>query len=71
MSAIAGFDYQAKPPQAVELTRKQWRERIAAAIKLGGRRHFMEGETFVYARTAKCLFEIYGNIQAPKPAEAA
>jgi hypothetical protein len=41
---IEGFDYRIQKP--LKLTRKQWREQLAAVVKIGGKRRVENGETF-------------------------
>lgn len=66
---IQGFDYVTQAP--IELTRAEWQERIAEAIKAGGFRRVACGETLVHACGGRMLAEIYQNVSAPLQAQAA
>jgi hypothetical protein len=66
---IKGFDYETHA--IVELTRAQWQERVAAAIKAGGFRRVVYGDTFVHACGGRLKAEIYADISAPLQAQAA
>jgi hypothetical protein len=65
---IKGFDYEAYA--IVELTRAQWQERIAEAVKAGGFRRVMYGDTYVHACGGQLKAEIYTNVPAPLQAQA-
>jgi hypothetical protein len=65
---IRGFDYEAYA--AVELTHAEWQQRIAEAIKAGGFRRVVYGDTLVYACGGRIMAEIYTNVPAPLQAQA-
>jgi hypothetical protein len=65
---IKGFDYERY--ETVELTRAEWQERIAEAIKAGGFRRVVYGDTYVYACGGQIRAEIYMNVPAPLQAQA-
>ena len=62
-NSIKGFDYENYA--TVELTRAEWQERIAEAIKAGGFRRVMYGDTYVHACGGQIRAEIYTNVPAP------
>lgn len=66
---IPGYDYTTQKP--IEASRTEWQQRIAAAIKAGGRRRFEKGETYIHGRDALLIAEIYANVRAPKEATTA
>jgi hypothetical protein len=66
---IKGFDYERY--ETVELTRAEWQERIAEAIKAGGFRRVVYGDTYVHACGGQIRAEIYTNVSAPLQAQAA
>jgi hypothetical protein len=66
---IKGFDYNACA--IVELTRPEWQERIAEAIKEGGFRRVMYGDTYVHACGGQLKAEIYTNVPAPPQGQVA
>jgi hypothetical protein len=66
---IRGFDYETHA--TAELTRAEWQERIAAAIKAGGFRRVVYGNTFVHACGGRIKAEIYTSVPAPLQAQAA
>jgi hypothetical protein len=68
-SLIKGFDYDTYA--IVELTREQWQERVAEAIKAGGFRRVIFGDTYVHACGGQLKAEIYSNVPAPLEAQAA
>jgi hypothetical protein len=68
-SLIKGFDYDTYA--IVELTREQWQERVAEAIKAGGFRRVIFGDTYVHACGGQLKAEIYTNVPAPSEAQAA
>jgi hypothetical protein len=65
---IKGFDYERHT--TVELTRAEWQERIAQAIKAGGFRRVVYGNTFVHACGGRIKAEIYTNVPPPLQAQA-
>jgi hypothetical protein len=65
---IKGFDYERD--ETVELTRAEWQERIAEAIKAGGFRRVVYGDTYVHACGGQIRAEIYMNVPAPLQAQA-
>ena len=67
-SLIKGFDYDTYA--IVELTREQWQERVAEAIKAGGFRRVIFGDTYVHACGGQLKAEIYTNVPAPLQAQA-
>jgi hypothetical protein len=62
-NTIKGFDYERYA--TVELTRAEWQERIAEAIKAGGFRRVMYGDTYVHACCGRIKAEIYADVPAP------
>lgn len=60
---IRGFDYERHA--TVELTRAEWQCRIAEAIKAGGFRRDLYGDTFVHACGGRIRAEIYTHVPAP------
>lgn len=58
---VDGFDYDTQT--ALRLTRKEWREKIQACLKKGGRREVVEGETFIYGPSGFLLYEVYENLK--------
>ena len=66
---IKGFDYGTYA--IVELTHAQWQERVAEAIKAGGFRRVIFGDTYVHACGGELKAEIYANVPAPLQAQAA
>jgi hypothetical protein len=66
---VKGFDYETHA--TVELTRAQWQERIAEAIKAGGFRRVVYGDTYVHACGGRLKAEIYADIPTPLEAQAA
>jgi hypothetical protein len=67
-NTIKGFDYERYA--TVELTRDEWQERIAEAIKAGGFRRVMYGDTYVHACGGRIKAEIYADVPAPLQAQA-
>jgi hypothetical protein len=65
---IKGFDYDSYA--TVELTRAQWQERVAEAIKAGGFRRVVYGDTYVHACGGQLKVEIYSIVPAPSQAQA-
>jgi hypothetical protein len=65
---IKGFDYDTYA--IVELTREQWQERVAEAIKAGGFRRVIFGDTYVHACGGQLKAEIYTNVPAPLQPQA-
>ena len=65
---IKGFDYDSYA--TVELTRAQWQERVAEAIKAGGFRRVIYGDTYVHACGGQLKVEIYSIVPAPSQAQA-
>ena len=65
---IKGFDYDSYA--TVELTRAQWQERVAEAIKAGGFRRIIYGDTYVHACGGQLKVEIYSIVPAPSQAQA-
>ena len=65
---IKGFDHERQT--TAELTRAEWQERIAEAIKAGGFRRVMYGNPFVHACGGRIKAEIYTNVPAPLQAQA-
>jgi hypothetical protein len=65
---IKGFDYERY--ETVELTRAEWQERIAEAIKAGGFRRVVYGDTYVHACGGQIRAEIYMNVPAPLQPQA-
>jgi hypothetical protein len=65
---IKGFDYDTYA--IVELTRAQWQERIAEAIKAGGFPWVMARNTYVYTCGGRIKAEICAEVSAPLPAQA-
>jgi hypothetical protein len=66
---IKGFDYERHT--TVELTRAEWQERIAQAIKAGGFRRVVYGDTYVHACGGQIRAEIYTNVSVPLQGQAA
>ena len=66
---IKGFDYETHAD--VELTRAEWWERIAEAIKAGGFRRVVYGDTYVHACGGRLMAEIHTDVAAPVAAQAA
>jgi hypothetical protein len=64
---IKGFDYERYT--TVELTCAEWQERIAEAIKAGGFRRVMYGDTYIHACGGRIKAEIYTNVPAPLQAQ--
>ena len=67
-SLIKGFDYDTYA--IVELTREQWQKRVAEAIKAGGFRRVIFGDTYVHACGGQLKAEIYTIVPAPSQAQA-
>ena len=65
---IKGFDYDSYA--TIELTRAQWQERVAEAIKAGGFRRVVYGDTYVHACGGQLKVEIYSIVPAPSQAQA-
>jgi len=65
---MKGFDYERYA--TVELTRAEWQARIAEAIKVGGFRRVMYGDTYIHACGARMQAEIYADDSAPVQAQA-
>jgi hypothetical protein len=57
---IKGFDYETYA--TVELTRVEWQERIAEAVKVGGFRRVIYGDTYVHACGGQIKAEIYADV---------
>ena len=66
---IKGFDYETDA--IVQLTRAEWQHRIAEAIKAGGFRRLVYGDTYVHASGGRLMAEIYADVLAPLQAQAA
>jgi hypothetical protein len=65
---IKGFDYDRYA--TVELTRAEWQERIAEALKGGGVRRLTFGDTYVYACGGRIKAEIYADVAASLQSQA-
>ena len=65
---IKGFDYDSYA--IVELTRAEWQERVAEAIKAGGFRRVIYGDTYVHACGGQLKVEIYSIVPVPSQAQA-
>jgi hypothetical protein len=65
---IKGFDYERYA--TVELTRAEWQARIAEAIKAGGFRRVIYGDTYVHACGGQIKAEIYADVPAALQAQA-
>ena len=61
---IKGFDYESYA--TVELTHAEWQEIIAEAVKVGGFRRVVYGDTYVHALGGRIKAEIYADVR-PAP----